>query len=80
MRRSEFDRAVEEEFGSAHGRVLLRDLVLDALGGRTPAEAMAEGARPGAVWAALCAAMDVPPERWHGRGLASPENARHAAG
>jgi len=78
VRRSEFDRAVAEEFGPAPGKVLVRELVIDALGDRTAQQALAAGLKPGAVWQALCAAMDVPPERRHGRGLVEPGGARHA--
>jgi hypothetical protein len=42
--------------------------VIDELGGRTPARALAEGVPAAQVWTALCRANDVPQERWHGRG------------
>jgi len=70
---SEFRRAVDEEFGETHGRVLTRDLVLDELGGRTAEAALAEGEPAARVWLALCKANDVPQERWHGRGLVSKD-------
>ncbi len=80
MRRSEFDRAVAEEFGRTPGRVLLRDLSIDALGDRTAEQALAAGVKAGVVWQALCAAMDVPEARRHGRGLVDPQqDTRHAA-
>jgi hypothetical protein len=68
---SEFDRAVDEEFG-AFGRVLLRDQVLVQLGNRTPADALEAGVPAREVWFALCAAQEVPRERWHGAGLPKP--------
>ncbi|BDZ47589.1 DUF3046 domain-containing protein [Naasia aerilata] len=68
MRLSEFRIAVTEEFGEAYGRALVRDLVIDELGGRTPEQALEAGIKPGEVWVALCRASDVPQERWHGRG------------
>lgn len=68
MKGSEFRRAVDDEFGEAHGRVLVNELVIDALGGRTAARALEEGVPAADVWAALCLANDVPPERRHGRG------------
>ena len=71
MRRSEFQRAVETEFGS-RGPALTVDLVLPELGGRTADEALAAGAAPREVWRALCAAADVPPERWYGVGRLDP--------
>ena len=76
MKVSEFRRAVDEEFGETHGRVLTRELVLDELGGRTAERALAEGEPTGRVWLALCRANDVPRERWHGRGLADKDRAR----
>lgn len=71
MRLSEFRRAVAEEFGVAHGPVLMRDLWLSELGS-TCDEALASGMRPAQVWAALCSEMDVPVARRHGRGLLDP--------
>ncbi len=73
MTRSEFSRAVADEFGEAYGRTLVRDLVLDPLGQRTADQALASGASPRDVWFALCAAMDVPRERWHGAGRPQPK-------
>ena len=43
-----------------------------ALGNRTPDEALAAGVPPREVWFALCAAQDVPPQRWHGAGRPKP--------
>ncbi|MFM9625899.1 DUF3046 domain-containing protein, partial [Streptomyces turgidiscabies] len=42
MRRSEFERAVADEFGPRGGS-LLTDLVLSAVGGRTSVDALAAG-------------------------------------
>ena len=74
MRRSEFDRAVRDEFG-ARGSYLVSDLVLSAIGDRTAAEAMSAGERPREVWLALCAEMDVPLARRHGAGRLEPRRA-----
>lgn len=74
MRRSEFDRAVRDEFGARAGS-LVSDLVLSAIGGRTAAEALAAGVEPREVWSALCAATDVPPERRYGVGRLEPRRA-----
>ena len=71
MRRSEFDRAVADEFG-ARGGSLMTDLVLSAVGGRTPTEALSAGADPRDVWLALCAETDVPLERRYGGGRLDP--------
>ncbi|MBS1698451.1 MAG: DUF3046 domain-containing protein [Actinobacteria bacterium] len=67
MRRSEFLRAVEAEFG-ARGDALVADLVLSAVGARTAAQAMDSGVPPREVWLALCAEMDVPESRRYGAG------------
>ncbi|MFJ6654447.1 DUF3046 domain-containing protein [Microbacterium sp. NPDC091313] len=71
MRRSEFDRAVADEFG-ARGPSLLTDLVLSAVGGRTPADALRDGVEPRDVWLALCEETDVPAERRYGVGRLEP--------
>ena len=71
MKLSEFDRAVEGEFG-AFGRVLMRDTVLVELGNRTASEALSAGTPARDVWLALCRAQEVPRERWHGAGLPKP--------
>lgn len=47
-------------FGPARGRSLASDLVLSALGGITPAEAIDGGHAPHEVWLAICDAMDCP--------------------
>ncbi len=71
MRRSEFGRAVENEFG-ARASFLVADLVLGAVGYRTAAQALDDGVPPREVWLALCAETDVPPSRRHGVGLIEP--------
>jgi hypothetical protein len=65
---SEFRLAVDEEFGEPQGRVLVSELVIDELAGRTAQQALAAGVPTADVWSALCRANDVPRERWHGRG------------
>lgn len=72
MTRSEFDRAVADEFGSTGGRTLVRDLVMRALGGVTAGEALSRGDSPAVVWRALCDEMDVADPRRYGVGVASP--------
>jgi hypothetical protein len=69
MKVSEFRRAVDEEFGETQGRVLVNELVIDELGGRTAAQALDDGVPTAQVWLALCRANDVPEHRRHGRGL-----------
>ena len=72
MRRSEFDRAVRDEFGS-RGSALIVDLVLSGVGSRTAADALAAGVPPREVWLALCEETDVPPERRYGVGRLEPK-------
>jgi hypothetical protein len=67
MRRSEFDRAVRDEFG-AQGSALVADLILSKLGDRTSVEALDAGIPAREVWLALCDETDVPLERRHGVG------------
>lgn len=71
MRRSEFLRAVEDEFGG-RSTALMNDLVLGAVGNRTASEALAAGVPPREIWLALCADTDVPPERRYGVGRLEP--------
>ena len=71
MRRSEFDRAVSDEFG-AQASTLVTDLVLADVGGRTAAEALKAGVPPREVWLALCVETDVPAERRYGVGRLEP--------
>lgn len=72
MRRSEFDRAVADEFG-LRGDALVVDLVLPGAGGRTAADALKAGVPPREVWLALCAETDVPLERRYGAGRLEPK-------
>lgn len=72
MRRSEFLRAVDAEFG-VRGGAVVADLVLTAVGGRTAAQAMEDGVPPREVWLALCAEMDVPESRRYGAGRLEPK-------
>ncbi len=71
MRRSEFDRAVHDEFGS-RGAALISDLGLPALGNRTAREALADGEPPREIWVALCVEADVPLSRRYGVGRLDP--------
>ncbi|MFT4157882.1 MAG: DUF3046 domain-containing protein [Microbacterium sp.] len=71
MRRSEFLRAVEEEFG-ARASFLINDLVLNQLDGRTAAVSLDAGVPPREIWLALCVETDVPVERRHGVGRLEP--------
>lgn len=71
MKRSEFLRAVDDEFGP-RATSLLADLVLAPLG-RTADEAIADGVAPREVWMALCEEADVPVARRHGAGRLEPK-------
>ena len=65
MRYREFWDLVDEVFGPAYGRTLVREQVLTRLGDRTAAEALDGGVEPRDVWHALCDALDVPEaQRW----------------
>lgn len=67
VRRSEFLRAVDDEFG-ARAVALVNYLVLDAVGGLTATQAIDAGVPPREVWLALCVEADVPDERRYGAG------------
>ncbi|CAN7292645.1 DUF3046 domain-containing protein [Microbacterium foliorum] len=71
MRRSEFLRAVDAEFGG-RGSSLVSDLILTQLAGRTADQALDAGVPPRDIWLALCAETDVPQERRHGAGRLVP--------
>ncbi|WP_309129319.1 DUF3046 domain-containing protein [Microbacterium sp.] len=70
MRRSEFLRAVEDEFGG-RATALTHDLVLGALG-MSALDALDAGVPPREIWLALCAETDVPAERRYGVGRLEP--------
>lgn len=65
VRYREFWQLVDEVFGSAYGRALTRDQVLNALDDRTAVQALEDGVEPRYVWHALCDALEVPDaQRW----------------
>ncbi|MFE6733946.1 DUF3046 domain-containing protein [Microbacterium sp. NPDC057650] len=70
MRRSEFLRAVDDEFG-ARATALTQDLVLSSIG-RTAIEALDDGVSPREIWLALCEEADVPAIRRYGVGRLEP--------
>lgn len=72
MRHSEFQFAMREEFGEVYAGVLVRDHWLASLGG-TAQDALQRGIPARQIWLALCEDLQVPRERWHGRGLRDPE-------
>ncbi len=71
MRRSEFDRAVADQFGKSADSVVT-DLVLSDIGGVTAVQALDAGVPPREVWLALCDETDVPPDRRYGAGRLEP--------
>ncbi|MFH8251005.1 DUF3046 domain-containing protein [Microbacterium sp. B2969] len=71
MRRSEFERAVEAEFGP-RAAALMADLVLPSMGDRTAKQAMDAGIPPREIWLALCEEADVPLDRRYGVGRLEP--------
>ena len=71
MRRSEFHRAVADEFG-ARANAVVNDLVLADVGGRSAADDLAAWVDPREVWLALCAELDVPADRRYGVGRLEP--------
>lgn len=71
MRRSEFDRAVTDEFG-ARASTVVDDLILSAFGERSARDALNAGVPPREVWLALCTEMDVPLDRRYGVGRLEP--------
>lgn len=65
VRYREFWQLVDEVLGSAHGRVLVHELVLQRLGDRTAEQALDAGTDPRDVWHALCDELDIPDaQRW----------------
>ena len=72
MTRSEFLRALDDEFGPVMAQTIARDVVLGALGNQSATQALDAGVEPKRVWAVLCEEMDVPSHRRHGVGLMNP--------
>jgi tRNA A22 N-methylase len=60
VRLTEFWRRMDEQFGAAYAQSVAKDYVLAGLGGRTIAQALAEGDDVKAIWRAVCAAFNVP--------------------
>ena len=73
MTRSEFLRALSDEFGGVMAHSVSRDVIIGALGNRSAMEALDGGMEPKVVWGALSEAMDVPVTRRHGVGLIDPK-------
>jgi hypothetical protein len=71
--RSEFLRALSDEFGEVMSHSVSTDVIIGALRNRSAMEALDAGIEPKVVWAALCEVMDVPSHRRHGVGLIDPK-------
>lgn len=65
MRLTVFWERMYGRFGAAYADSMARDLVIASLGGRSVTEALDAGAEPGAVWRAVCEALDVPVDQRH---------------
>ncbi|GMA31759.1 hypothetical protein GCM10025875_17510 [Litorihabitans aurantiacus] len=56
---------MDQAFGPTYARSLAGDLVISALDGRTPEQALAGGVAPREVWEAVCEATGQPDAvRW----------------
>jgi len=64
---SRFHELVQDEFGPDFAAVVLSDTRLDLLADKTPAELLAAGEDPKAIWQAICRQLAVPEERWQGK-------------
>lgn len=60
MRHTEFWRRMEEALGPGYAEVWASQYVLAELGGRTAAEALADGYSAKVVWEAVWAARELP--------------------
>jgi hypothetical protein len=63
VRLTHFRELMADEFGAARAASLAADHVFSELGGRTVNGALEAGLDPKDVWRAVCAALEVPPER-----------------
>jgi Protein of unknown function (DUF3046) len=61
MRHTEFWARMEAALGARYARHWASHTVLSELGGRTPTEALAAGATPKEVWAAVWRTLELPP-------------------
>lgn len=64
VRLTVFWQRMNEQFGERYADSVAKDYVLAELGGRTIEQALADGESAKTVWAAVCAAFDVP-QRLH---------------
>lgn len=60
MRLTLFWDRMHEQFGEAYAQSLAKDYVIEGLGSRTVAQALAEGVSAKEVWRRVCDAFDLP--------------------
>ena len=60
VRLTEFWQRMDEQFGAAYAQSVAKDYVLAGLGGRTIAQALADGEDVKTIWRAVGAAFSVP--------------------
>ena len=60
LRLTEFWQRMDEQFGSAYAQSVAKDFVVAGLGGRTVAQALADGDDVKTIWRAVCGAFNVP--------------------
>ena len=63
MRLTAFWERMNAQFGEAYADSVAKDQVLTGLGGRTAAQALAEGIEPQIVWRAVCDTFELPESR-----------------
>ena len=63
MRLTEFWQRMTDHFGGAYADSFARDHVMAELGGRTVHEALDAGWTAKDIWRAVCAAVEVPPDK-----------------
>lgn len=60
VRLTEFWHRMDEQFGAAYAQSVAKDYVIAGLGGRTIAQALADGEDVKVIWRAVCAAFNLP--------------------
>ena len=73
MRDSEFWLNIDRAFPHGRGRSAAQDLVLSALGDRSPVQALEAGEDPQRIWDAVCDTMGFP-DYYHYLHRLSPED------
>ena len=63
MRLTVFWDRMRAQFGESYADSVAKDQVLTGLGGRTAAQALAEGIEPRIVWRAVCDTFELPESR-----------------